>query len=64
MNHPVKADRIFRMKDLPKKVGIQKSLIYEKIKKGEFPKAVKLGARARGWRESELDIWVAKRSAA
>jgi len=64
MNKPVKADRILRMRELPPIVGIQRTLIYEHIRDGDFPRAVKLGARARGYRESEVLTWVAKRRAA
>lgn len=64
MNKPMQTDRILRMKELPAKVGIQKSLIYELIKKGEFPKPIKLGERARGFRESEVDAFLSKRGRA
>ena len=64
MNKPIHQDRILRMKQLPEITGIQKSLIYELIKKGDFPRGVKLGVRARGYRESEILTWVAKRRAA
>ena len=53
-------DRILRLKDVPKKVGLQRSAIYKKISKGEFPPPIKLGGRASGWRESVLDAWVTK----
>jgi prophage regulatory protein len=60
----MQSDRILRMRELPGHVGIKKSLIYELIKKGDFPRAVKLGERARGWRQSDIVAWVAKRRAA
>jgi prophage regulatory protein len=64
MNQQIKTDRILRMPETEAKTGIKKSLIYNLMKKGEFPKQVKLGKRARGHRESDIDSWIAKRSAA
>jgi len=31
------------------------------MKDGEFPKSIELGARAVGWLESEIDLWVKRR---
>ena len=64
MSQPIKTDRILRMPETEVKTGIKKSLIYDLMNKGDFPKQVKLGKRARGQRESDLDAWIAKRSAA
>jgi prophage regulatory protein len=64
MNQSIKTDRILRMPETEVKTGIKKSLIYDLMNKGDFPKQVKLGKRARGHRESDLDAWIAKRSAA
>jgi prophage regulatory protein len=58
------ADRILRMKQLPEIAGIGRTLIYELVRKGDFPKAVRLGERARGYRESEILAWVESRRAA
>jgi len=40
------------------KVGSSRSSIYLMISKGLFPKPVKLGVRAVGWKESEIDVWI------
>ena len=55
------ADRILRLKDVMKKTGLAKSTIYQKIKDGDFPAQIKLGKRAAGWIESEVDAWIASR---
>lgn len=57
-------DRILRLNDLTQKIGLKKSAIYEKIREGDFPRPLKLGERARGWRESEVDAWISNRRAA
>lgn len=42
-------------------VGIGNTSLYEAIKRGEFPAPVKLGARAVGWKRSDVEAWVASR---
>lgn len=51
-------DRILRIKDVCKKTGLPRSTIYARIKQGTFPPQLKLGVRASGWRESDLDSWI------
>jgi prophage regulatory protein len=55
--------RIIRRPLVSDKTGLQRSAIYEKFAKGEFPKPVKLGTKAVGWLESEVDAWIAERVA-
>ncbi|MCM8621752.1 MAG: AlpA family phage regulatory protein [Candidatus Accumulibacter sp.] len=40
-------------------VGLGTTSIYDKIKKGEFPKQVKLG-RLSGWVEAEVQEWISQ----
>jgi prophage regulatory protein len=52
------------------KVGIARSTFHlwqnpkSRYFKPTFPRRVKIGDRARGWLESELDVWLAARAAA
>ena len=57
--------RIIRLRDLPTYVGLQRSQIDELIKRGEFPKPIKLSdsGRANGWLEHELIAWQQERLA-
>ncbi|HDR9017870.1 AlpA family transcriptional regulator [Burkholderia multivorans] len=57
-------DQVMRMKDVVKKIGLCRATVYAMIKRGEFPRPIRIGERATGWRESELEAWLAKRSAA
>ncbi len=41
--------------------GLSRSTIYLFIQEGTFPKPIKLGARAVGWLENDLDVWLAAR---
>ena len=38
--------------------GLATSTLYEMMEKGEFPKPIKLGRRAVGWRERDIMGWV------
>ena len=56
-------DPILRMPDVQYQVGLSKSTIYALIKKGEFPKQICIGNRARGWLRSEINRWKQERIA-
>jgi prophage regulatory protein len=57
-------DPIHRRPAVEKLTGLKRSSIYEMIAKGEFPKPVKLGPKAVGWRESDIAHWLDSRSVA
>ena len=50
-------------KSAAKRVGIGATLSWELEKRGLFPRAIPLGARARGYLVEELDSWLAARVA-
>lgn len=52
-------DRIIRLPEVKALVGLGTTAIYERMKKGEFPKQIKLG-RLSGWVESEIQAWIAR----
>jgi prophage regulatory protein len=41
-----------------KLTGLSRSSIYLMISNGSFPRQVSLGARAVGWRESDIHDWL------
>jgi prophage regulatory protein len=49
---------ILRRKQVESRTGLSRSTIYLRIKKGSFPKPIKLSERAVGWLEQEIDAWV------
>ncbi len=53
--------QILRRKQVESRVGLSRSSLYALIAAGAFPKQIKLSARAVGWRESEIDAWIASR---
>lgn len=55
---PSEERRILRLEDVEAKTGFKRSHIYALMKKGEFPKACRLGIRAVGWNSQEVDKWI------
>jgi len=65
MNQPTtQPDRILRMPDVTRQLGICRSTVYQKLDaKGrhfdpDFPRPVKLGASSVGWLSSEIEQWI------
>lgn len=52
---------LLRRKQVQARTGLSRSMIYQYIKEGAFPKPVPLGARAVGWLESEISDWITER---
>ena len=52
---------ILRRQQVQARTGLSRSTIYMAIAGGTFPRPVKLGARAVGWLESEIDAWLDSR---
>jgi len=52
---------ILRLPAVKKTTGQSRSTIYDKMKRGEFPKPVKIGERAVGWVEAEVEAWLKAR---
>jgi prophage regulatory protein len=53
------ADRIIRMKTVLARAGLSRSTIYRKIAEGTFPAQVRISVNGAGWRESDIDRWIA-----
>lgn len=49
---------ILRRRQVEARVGLSRSTIYERIKRGEFPAPIRLGARSVGWPSDAIDDWV------
>lgn len=53
-------DRLLRRLDVANLTGIRaNSTLYDMIRRGDFPKPVKLNHRSSAWRESEVRQWIA-----
>jgi prophage regulatory protein len=57
--------RLVRERDLPFYAGLKRTQISELIKRGEFPRPIKLSdsGRAKAWLEDELLLWQRQRLA-
>jgi prophage regulatory protein len=53
--------RFLRLAEVKRQVGLGRSAIYQKVKAGEFPAPVSLGARAVAWLSDEVDAWIDSR---
>lgn len=56
--------RILRRPEVEQRTGLSRSAIYAAMAAGDFPKPLKLTAKAVGWTDSSIDAWIASRSAA
>lgn len=61
--HPPE-ERMLRLREMLKMAGIGSSAAYEAMAKGDFPKSYRLVGRARGWKLSDIQRWIASREAA
>jgi len=52
-------DRLYRLQDVERLVGLKRTKIKDLVAEGAFPKPVPLsdGGRAIAWLESELRVW-------
>ena len=53
--------RVLRIRDVSKYTGLSQPTIHRYVSAGVFPKPVRLGARAVGWKIEDLDDWVNSR---
>lgn len=63
-SQPAQSDalpRLLRLHQVGEITGLRRSMIYQLEADGNFPRRVKLAARAVGWVESEIRAWIAAR---
>ena len=56
--------KLIRLPAVKQMTGMATSTIYASMARGEFPKPIKLGARAVAWRVEEIEHWIDSRQAA
>jgi prophage regulatory protein len=54
------SNTILRLPAVKTRTGLSRSTIYLRASEGTFPQPVSLGARAKGWIESEVDAWLSQ----
>lgn len=58
--HP---DRVLRRPELLDRLSIGRSTLYAWIADGLFPRPIRIGKRAAGWRQSIVEDWLTRREA-
>ncbi len=53
-----KHPKLLRLVEVRDRVPYSRSMIYQLIAQGKFPKPINLGARAVAWLESDIDAWI------
>ena len=53
--------RLMRLPEVKTVTGLSRSTIYKMVSEAAFPRPVKINERAVGWREHEVQAWVAER---
>ncbi|MEN9419342.1 MAG: hypothetical protein RI988_2962 [Pseudomonadota bacterium] len=56
--------KILRRDDVLTMIGLSRSTLYNMVRSGRFPSPTLIGQRAVGWREAEVNDWLAARPAA
>lgn len=57
-------DEIWRKPRVLEAIGMKNTWLHEAVKSGDFPAPIRLGARAVGWRRSDVEAWLASREKA
>ncbi len=57
-------ERFLRKAEVEKMTGLHEVTIWRRERSGDFPHRIRLGPRAVGWLESEVESWMQQRAAA
>jgi prophage regulatory protein len=60
---PPTGHRCLRLNEVCRRVGLGETCIRTMIGRGEFPAPFKIGARAVGWLETDVEAWIEARVA-
>jgi prophage regulatory protein len=52
---------VLRLKDIQRRLSLSRSAIYSRLADSDFPKPIKLGPRAIGWLQADIDSWIETR---
>ena len=52
------APRILRRQLVEAQTGLSRSKIYDLVAREQFPRQIKIGARAVGWVEADIEAWI------
>jgi prophage regulatory protein len=55
-------ERIVRLEEIQKIIGLGRCTIKEMVKSGKFPKPFHIGKRSIGWKLSSINKWIDEKS--
>jgi prophage regulatory protein len=55
---PERPERLIKLDEVCRRVGLGKSMIYDLIKNGRFPRPYKISPYASRWSENEIVAWI------
>ena len=58
MFEPGAHQRLLRLPEVMRRVGLKRSAIYQRMSEGRFPKSRSLGGKCTVWVEAEIDAWI------
>lgn len=58
---PPAIDPPMRLPAVESAVGMKRTFIYDGIKRGTFPKPVRIGGQSVAWRQSDIAAWINSR---
>ena len=53
--------QLLRLPEVKERTGLSRSVIYEYIADGRFPRPVRITPRAVAWVDEEVDAWIRER---
>lgn len=57
-------EKHYRRTEVESITGLSRSTIYDMMARGDFPRPVRIGAKAVAWPESKISKWLSQREAA
>lgn len=52
---------LLRLPEVMARTGLSRSVVYQAVADGRFPKPVKIAPRAVAWVDEEIDAWIRQR---
>ena len=54
-------DQLLRIGKVLEITSLSKSVLYEMVREGEFPRPVRIGKRSARWRQGDIEAWLQSR---
>lgn len=55
-------DRLITISEVMERTSLSRSYIHALVKKGQFPKQIKMGPKCSRWSEALIDKWIAEKA--